>query len=138
MDSTQARRLFGSVLVARFATVTGAGRPHLVPCTFALDGDTLYTAVDHKPKTTANLQRLRNIRANPNVAMLADHYEADWAALWWVRADGRASIIDEAASMAAPLDLLAARYPQYAARRPAGPVIAIDVDRWTGWSARTA
>ncbi len=138
MDSTQARRLFGSATIARLATVTEAGRPHLVPCTFALDGDTLYTAVDHKPKTTANLQRLRNIRASPNVAMLADHYDEDWTALWWARADGRASIVYDEASMAAPLDLLAARYAQYATRRPAGPVIAIEVDRWTGWSATTA
>jgi PPOX class probable F420-dependent enzyme len=131
----EARRLFASVRVARFATVSEAGRPHLVPCTFAVAGDLLYTAVDHKPKTTTNLQRLRNIRANPQVSMLADHYDEDWTALWWVRADGRASIIEDESAMTAPLDLLAARYPQYATQRPAGPVILIEVERWSGWSA---
>lgn len=118
----------------RLASVSAQGRPHLVPCTFAMDGDLIYTAVDHKPKTTANLKRLRNIRANPRVALLADHYNEDWSALWWVRADGHASIIDDEAAMSRPIDLLVARYSQYARQRPAGPVIVIRVDHWTGWS----
>jgi PPOX class probable F420-dependent enzyme len=119
------------------ATTTEDGRPHLVPVTFAADGNYIYTAVDAKPKskTTADLQRLRNIRADPRVAVLADHYEDDWASLWWVRADGRAAILDDPRQMAAPIDLLAARYPQYRDLRPAGPVIEIRVERWTGWAA---
>src|SRR5690349_16622415 len=95
-----------------------AGQPHLVPVTFAVDGDHVYTAVDAKPKTTANLRRLRNIAGNPQVALLADHYEADWNMLWWVRADGLASLLDRPADMAEPLGLLAARYPQYRASPP--------------------
>jgi PPOX class probable F420-dependent enzyme len=136
LDAGAARRRFGAAPVARLATVSPTGRPHLVPVTFALDsdGDQVYTAVDAKPKTTTQLQRLRNIQAHPRVALLADHYADDWTQLWWVRADGAAAVLD-AAARAGPLRLLAARYPQYAAQPPAGPVIAIQVDRWTGWAA---
>jgi PPOX class probable F420-dependent enzyme len=131
----QARQRFAAAPVARLATVGPTGQPHLVPVTFALDGDHVYTAVDAKPKTTTDLRRLRNIRRDPRVAVLADHYEADWDRLWWARADGLASILGEPAGRARPLELLTARYPQYRANPPAGPVIAIAVDRWTGWAA---
>jgi PPOX class probable F420-dependent enzyme len=120
--------------VARLASVTDAGRPHIVPVTFVLDGDRIYSAVDAKPKTTTSLRRLRNIRANPQVAVLADHYDEDWASLWWVRADGRAQIIDEPRLMTQPIQLLAARYPQYQEMPPPGPVIAVQVERWTAWA----
>ncbi len=146
LDAGAARRLFAGTAVARLATVTPAGHPHIVPVTFVLDsrpgqGDWVYTAVDHKPKSTTRLQRLRNIQAQPRVALLADHYADDWTRLWWVRADGEAAVLGAAgeaaaaAEVAGPLRLLAARYPQYAARPPAGPVIAVRVDRWTGWAA---
>ncbi len=152
LDAGAARRLFAGSAVARLATVTPAGHPHIVPVTFVLDsrpgqGDWVYTAVDHKPKSTARLQRLRNIQAHPRVALLADHYADDWTRLWWVRADGEAAVLGaaaeaagaaDAAGAAGPLRLLAARYPQYAARPPAGPVIAVRVDRWTGWAAAAA
>ena len=146
LDAGAARRLFAGSAVARLATVTPAGHPHIVPVTFVLDsrpgqGDWVYTAVDHKPKSTARLQRLRNIQAHPRVALLADHYADDWTRLWWVRADGEAAVLRAAAGAAGaagPLRLLAARYPQYAARPPAGPVIAVRVDRWTGWAAAAA
>ena len=105
LDPGAARRLFGAAPVARLATVSPAGRPHLVPVTFVLDRqpgqpDHVYTAVDAKPKTTTRLQRLRNIQAHPQVALLADHYSADWTRLWWVRADGQAAVLDAAAGAA--------------------------------------
>lgn len=134
----QARQRFAAAPVARLATVGPSGQPHLVPVTFALDGDHVYTAVDAKPKTTTNLRRLGNIRRDPRVAVLADHYETDWDRLWWARADGLASILADPADQARPLELLAARYPQYRANPPAGPVIAIAVERWTGWAAGDA
>lgn len=111
-----------------------ASRPHIVPVTFVLDGNRIYSAVDAKPKTTRSLRRLRNIRANPRVAVLADHYDEDWAALWWVRADGRAAVLDEPGQMARPVELLAGRYPQYLETPPAGPVIVVEVERWSGWT----
>ena len=138
MTEQEARRRLGSAKVARLATVSERQRPHIVPVTFAVDADLIYTCVDAKPKTTTNLRRLRNIEANPQVAMLADHYADDWSALWWVRADGVASIVADPAAMAAPLRLLAERYPQYLTNPPAGPVIAIDISQWTGWSGRVS
>jgi PPOX class probable F420-dependent enzyme len=105
-------------------------RPHLVPVTFVLAGDRVLIAIDDKPKTTRNLRRLRNLAENPRAALLADHYSPDWTQLWWIRADGTATIITSA-----PTDRLAAKYPQYAEKPPAGPFIDITIDNWTGWSA---
>lgn len=135
LAQAQARLRLGAARVARLATVGEGGRPHLVPVTFALHGDRIFSAIDAKPKTTRDLQRLRDIRARPCVAVLADSYDEDWSRLWWVRADGRAAILADPGEMTAPIDLLARRYPQYRASPPAGPVISIMVERWTGWTA---
>ncbi|MBO0803099.1 MAG: TIGR03668 family PPOX class F420-dependent oxidoreductase [Nocardiopsaceae bacterium] len=135
LTEAEARERLAASRVARLATAGDDRRPHVVPVTFAVDGDRIYTAIDHKPKTTANLRRLRNIRENPRVALLADHYEEDWDALWWTRADGRASIVEEDSQRARPLDVLAAKYEQYRRARPVGPVIVIEVERWTGWES---
>jgi PPOX class probable F420-dependent enzyme len=132
MSEDDARRRFASARVARLATVSPDGRPHVVPIVFAVDGDSLYTAVDRKPKSTTALRRLANIAANPAVSALVDHYADDWTQLWWVRVDGTARVVDGAE---AALDLLAARYPVYRRERPPGPVVAVTVERWTGWSA---
>ncbi len=129
-----ARDRFAAARVARLATADAAGVPHLVPVVFAVDGDTVFTAVDDKPKRTRALRRLANIAANPHVCLLADHYEEDWSRLWWVRADGTARELDPAdPATAAALALLTARYPQYA-QPPPGPVVAVTVTRWTAWS----
>jgi PPOX class probable F420-dependent enzyme len=135
LGAAEARRRFAMARSARLATVSADGQPHLVPVTFVVDDDVIYTAVDAKPKSTRDLRRLANIRANPSACLLADHYADDWRALWWARADGTAAILGEPAEMAAPVSLLASRYPQYAADPPDGPVIAIRVTLWTGWSA---
>jgi PPOX class probable F420-dependent enzyme len=135
LPEEEARRRLAGARVARLGTVSASGQPHVVPFTFAVDGDRIYTAVDRKPKTTGNLKRLRNIAANPLVTVLADHYSDDWSQLWWARADGRAAILSDPEQMAAPIAVLSARYPQYREARPDGPVIAIDVHRWTAWSA---
>lgn len=121
--------------VARFASVGVDGRPHIVPISFALDGDTLYFAVDAKPKRTRNLKRLRNIAANPTVSILIDHYTDEWERLWWVRLDGIARVVTESADSEEALNLLAQRYPQYGAAMPAGPVVSVAIERMTGWSA---
>jgi PPOX class probable F420-dependent enzyme len=130
-----ARQRFGTRRVARLATVDASGRPHIVVTTFALSGTTVYLVVDEKPKTTRDLKRLRNIRVNPAVSLLADHYDEDWMNLWWVRADGHAVIVDHPRVTAEAIELLAGRYPQYRASRPRGPVIAVTVDTWTGWAS---
>ena len=119
--------------VARLATVRTDGRPHVVPCCFVLSDEVLYSAVDTKPKSTVALQRLDNIRANPSAVMLVDHYADDWAALWWVRIDGRARVIDSGPEFDHALQLLAGKYEQYLREAPQGPVIAIDVTGWRAW-----
>jgi PPOX class probable F420-dependent enzyme len=138
LTEQEARRRFARARVARLATVTEDGRPHIVPVTFAVDGGDIYIAVDAKPKKTRQLQRLRNIRTHPRVAVLADRYADDWSALWWVRADGDAAILEDPRLTAAPIARLAARYRQYRELPPPGPVIAIRVTRWTGWAASPA
>ena len=119
--------------VGRLATVTADGRPHLVPCCFALNGETAYSAVDHKPKSTRQLRRLTNLRANPNAALLVDHYVDDWSMLWWVRVDGIGRILEDGTELASSVALLVAKYSQYRREPPAGPVIAIDVTSWRAW-----
>jgi PPOX class probable F420-dependent enzyme len=128
---------FASARVARLATVSASGQPHLVPVVFALVGQRIYTAVDAKPKRTKALRRLANIAANPRVAVLVDRYDEDWRALWWVRADGVARIAIEPEAREG-IAALVERYTQYRAEPPPGPVIAIDVDRWSYWSAKIA
>jgi PPOX class probable F420-dependent enzyme len=141
MNEARARALLEGARVARLATVARDGRPRLVPVCFALAGDVIYHAVDHKPKVTRRLARLRDLAADPRASLLADHYDdADWSALWWVRADGRARVLADTAEdeAAHALDLLTRRYAQYRERRPAGPVVALDVERFSGWEARYA
>jgi PPOX class probable F420-dependent enzyme len=134
MDATEINRRLAAAEVGRLATVGEGGRPHLVPICFALDGDTLYFAVDAKPKRTRDLKRLRNIAANPAVSVLVDHYENDWSKLWWVRVDGTARKVGDSAEAGRAIELLMSRYPQYRAARPAGPVVAISIGRLTGWT----
>jgi PPOX class probable F420-dependent enzyme len=129
------RRRVETSFVARLATVGVDGRPHIVPITFGLEDQTLYFAVDFKPKQTTNLKRLNNIATNPAVSVLIDHYESDWDRLWWVRLDGTARIVTEPGEVERALNLLAQRYEQYRTSRPAGPVVAITLERMTGWSA---
>jgi len=136
MDADDARRRFASARVARLATVGAQGRPHVVPIVFAVIGDTIYHAVDSKPKSTRALRRFANVSQNPEVCALADSYDDDWATLWWARADGVGRVLgvaDDESRLG--IDALARRYPQYREHRPGGPVLAIDVRRWSGWSA---
>jgi PPOX class probable F420-dependent enzyme len=135
VTATEARRRFAAARVARLATVGADARPHLVPIVFAVAAERIYSVVDSKPKRTSALKRLENVRANPSVSVLADHYDdSDWDALWWARADGSARVLELAEPEAArAVELLAARYPR---QRAEGAVLAIDVERWSGWSAR--
>ena len=104
--------------VARLATVDPDGRLHVVPITFVLAGDTLYSAVDAKPKRSRTLRRIENARARPDVTVLVDHYEDDWTQLWWLRLRGRARVPDggEEAERPSPRSRAARSTP----RRPRG------------------
>jgi PPOX class probable F420-dependent enzyme len=121
--------------VARLATTDPDGRPHLVPIVFALNGDTLYSAVDRKPKRSRTLRRIENALARPDVTVLVDHYTDDWDRLWWIRLRGRARVLDDGLERDRALALLADKYPQYRQAPPDGPVLAVDVDEVRTWSA---
>ncbi len=116
------------------ATVRPDRRPHAVPIVFALDGDWLYTAIDAKPKSTAQLARLVNIASQPEVSVLAQHYEEDWKKLWWVRADGTARIVEDPERRMAAIRLLTAKYQRYQDQAPSGDVIAVRIKKITGWA----
>ena len=135
MDQAEARRRFSSAEVAVLATVDATGAPHAVPVTFVVDRDTAWTAVDGKPKRSAALRRHDNIRANPRVSLLAQHWDADWSRLWWVRADGTAVLDDSEDTLRRVAGLLGAKYPQYQHVPVAGPVIEISLRGWRGWAA---
>ncbi|MFI5943682.1 TIGR03668 family PPOX class F420-dependent oxidoreductase [Streptomyces uncialis] len=137
LSESEARQRFASARVLRLATADEEGTPHLVPATFAVQGDVVAIAVDQKPKRHQNLRRLRNITANDHVSLLVDEYHDDWTRLWWVRADGSGRVLEDD-KRNAPLDWLASKYPQYAETRPDGPVIEITVTRWSGWSYTTS
>jgi PPOX class probable F420-dependent enzyme len=124
--------------VARLATIDPDGRPHLVPIVFALDGGTLYSAVDRKPKRSTTLRRIENARARPHVTLLIDHYEDDWNRLWWIRLRGRARVLDHGQERERALTLLREKYPQYRDEPPEGPVLAIDVTETRTWTAGSA
>lgn len=137
LTGAQAQARFAAARVARLATVGRDGQPHIVPVTFAVgDASTIVTAVDHKPKATARLRRLRNITENPRVALLADAYSDDWSQLWWARADGSARLVDVGhPEHDQAVAWLAHRYLQYRGVPPSGPVITVSVTRWSGWAA---
>ena len=128
-----ARSRLASARVARLATAGAGGRPHLVPLCFALEGDLIYSAVDWKPKSTLALKRLANVRENPQVSVLADHYEEAWDRLWWVRVDGVAAVLPDGEEADRARALLATKYPQYSARPPEGPVLRIEALHWSFW-----
>ena len=135
LTDQEMRDRFAQAKVLRLGTADGAGRPHLVPATFALVDDVVVIAVDHKPKRHTNLKRLRNIEENPAVTLLVDHFEDDWGQLWWVRADGEAVVIENELAYELVASLVD-KYDQYREHRPAGPVIKIQVNRWSGWSGK--
>lgn len=126
---------FGQAPVARLATVTPDGMPHLVPVVFAVSDEVVYTAVDAKPKATRRLRRLANIESNPRASVLVDHYADDWTQLWWVRVDGMAAIHRTGKAMQIGYDALRAKYAQYQVVQLDGPVIAVAVQRWASWHA---
>jgi PPOX class probable F420-dependent enzyme len=122
--------------VARLATVHGLGRPHVVPIVFAYEGGVLYTPVDLKPKSVPprRLLRVRNILRNPQVQVLLDRYDEDWARLGYLQLRGRAELIEAGEEYERALSLLERKYPQYGSLPLQGrPVIKVTVERMVRW-----
>lgn len=137
MDQVTMLGLVSTARVGRLATVRRDGRPHIVPICFVVTDDFVYSAVDDKPKRHPHLQRLSNIAATGAASLLIDEYDDDWTRLWWVRLDTRARLVHDSAETELAIRLLSEKYQQYRHQPPSGPVIALDVDRWAGWSATT-
>jgi PPOX class probable F420-dependent enzyme len=135
VTEAEARGRFAAARVAVLATVEPSRGPHLVPVTFVVDGDTVWSAVDDKPKRSTPLRRHVNIRREPRVSLLVHHWDEDWSRLWWVRADGTATLGTEAATVERVTGLLRGKYRQYAHVAVAGPVIEVTVEVWRGWAA---
>ena len=137
MESETMRGIVSPAPVGRLATVRRDGRPHVVPVCFVVTNDVVYSAVDDKPKRHRHLQRISNVAATGAASLLIDEYDDDWSRLWWVRLDGRARLVDNTVEAERAIRLLCYKYPQYRDQPPSGPVLAVDVERWVGWSATT-
>ena len=104
-----------SARIAHLATADRSGHPHVVPICFVFDGKCFYSVIDEKPKRVAagKLKRLRNIRENPNVSLIIDHYDEDWRNLAYVLVSGNAQILFRGAKHRKAVGLLRKKYPQY-------------------------
>ncbi len=131
----RARSLVAEARVARLATIDPDGRPNLVPFCFALQGDTIFSSVDGKPKERRRLQRAANVERDPRLTVIVDRYDEDWDRVWWVRVRGLGRILDEGPEYEGALAVLTAKYPQYTEDPPPGPALAIQAVGWRGWSA---
>ncbi|MBA2566838.1 MAG: pyridoxamine 5'-phosphate oxidase family protein [Thermoleophilaceae bacterium] len=130
-----ARDLLATAPVGRLGLLDDAGRPRVLPVTFALHENALWSAVDHKPKRRdQELARLRWLRHRPEAALTVDVYDDDWSRLRWVQVLGTVEIL-EASAAERPLAALVAKYPQYAEQRPAGPLLHLTPERVLHWSA---
>lgn len=143
MIPRRARAFAGLMLrnarVARLATADARGAPHVIPVCFAFDGRAIYTAIDEKPKRTSprGLRRVRNIIANPQVALVVDHYVEDWRRLRYVLVRGTAIIIDRGAEHRRAIARLREKYRQYRTMRLEGlPVLKISSLTVASWEAR--
>ena len=135
MNTTEALEFLAASRVARLATIRPDGRPHIVPITFAVAGETIVTMIDHKPKTTTRLQRLQNIAGNPSVSILVDDWFEDWERLRWARVDGTAQIHDGDEAWRQAREALMEKYPQYQDQPPEGVAISISIDGVTSWAS---
>ena len=141
MLSGAQRRFVESMRVARLATADANGVPHVVPVCYAPIGDNLYVTIDEKPKRpdVRAMKRLRNIEANPRVAVVVDRYDEDWSRLAWVMLRGHADVLDHGDEHDRAQAGLRERYPQYRAMRIEPlPVIALRIARVTAWGALDA
>ena len=130
-----ARELLESGRVARLGFLDGGGHPRVLPLTYALVGDRIWSAIDQKPKRShGELARVRFLRRNPHAALTVDRYSDDWERLAWVQVLGEIEIVaaDEAAGA---LEALNAKYPQYSQAPPPGPLLSLAPERCLFWSA---
>jgi PPOX class probable F420-dependent enzyme len=128
-----ARELIAASRVGRLGLTDDAGGPRVLPITFALVGDAVWSAVDDKPKRVRGreLARVRWLRERPRASFLVDRYDDDWGRLAWVQLLGTVEVLDEAEP---PRELIE-RYEAYRGSPPAGPILRLDVARALHWRA---
>lgn len=142
--SPEQTQLLSEAPVGRLATASATGAPHVIPVCFASDGHYIYSVLDGKPKRAAltRLRRVRNLLDNPQVALLVDHYEADWSRLWYLLITGAAELLGEdgededkeGQEREEAIGLLRQKYPQYRDMDIDGnPVIRITPQRVVSW-----
>ena len=131
-----ARELLGNARVGRLAMLDEEDRPRILPITFALVGEVLWSAIDDKPKRSTPA-RVGRLRRRPEASVVVDHYEDDWDALCWVQALGRVEIA-EVGDHGDVLAALQLKYPQYRDRVPPGPLLGLRVERLLSWRAADA
>jgi PPOX class probable F420-dependent enzyme len=114
---------------------TSAGvRPTVVPVCFCLKGDSIYSAIDRKPKGP-RLARLSNIMSNPQVAFLVDNYSEDWAGLSYLLIHGQAELVSGEQEAETARKLLRRKYPQYRQLKLDGrPILAIRIEKTKSWA----
>ncbi len=135
--TANADQLLRSARVGHLATASPEGHPHVIPVCFTFDGESVFSVLDRKPKSTAvtRLRRVRNILANPQVSLVVDHYEEDWHRLWYVLVLGRAGLLDSGDEWASAMELLREKYPQYREMDLSeSPIIKIVPERFVPWS----
>ena len=138
------RRFLEAHRVGHVATTGRDGAPHVMPVCYALDDAAVYFVADAKPKRrpARELERLRNLRANPRAALVVDHWDEDWTRLAWVLVRGPAAILENADAHAEALARLRARYPQYRAMplddRAVHPIVRIEAASVRTWWAADA
>ncbi|CAN5506140.1 hypothetical protein BH10ACT11_BH10ACT11_12460 [soil metagenome] len=120
--------------VARLAMLDEGDLPRVLPVTFALIGETIWSAIDSKPKRSSTPARVARLRRRPEAALVVDHYEEEWGALAWVEVVGRVEVA-EVTGEGDSLDALQVKYPQYRDQPPAGPLLGLHVERVVCWRA---
>jgi PPOX class probable F420-dependent enzyme len=130
-----ARRLLDEERVGHLGLIDGAGRPRVLPVTYAIYEGAVWTAVDNKPKRASReLARVRWLRERPEAAVTVDRYDDDWSKLGWVQLIGEITVL--AGPPAGPvLDALTRRYPQYRSDPPPGPLLRLNTARTVCWRA---
>jgi PPOX class probable F420-dependent enzyme len=116
-------------------TIGPDGSPNVLPVCYTWAGDVIWTAIDAKPKSTDQLQRVRDVKAHPHITFMVDRWDEDWTRLAWLQAHGSASILPGGPETEKAYAALRDKYHQYDDTKLDGPVIRIDVDRWVGWAA---
>lgn len=137
--SAAQNRFLRSARAGHLATSGEDGQPHVIPVCYVFDGEVIYSVLDAKPKATPlrQLKRVRNILANPQVSLVADHYEEDWTRLQYVLVSGEAGLLESGEEWSRAIAMLREKYPQYRQMDlDQSPVIKITPARFVPWTSQ--